>query len=102
MEFFMKVASSTTGSASQGLNLGMVIAIIVVICVIIAWFMAMFIITDIAEEKGYEYLKKFLWFIGLFGLIFTPAIIVAALPDKKQNASSNKTSKSVEEELPAI
>ena len=101
MEFFMKVASSTTGSASQGLTLGMVIGFIVVVCVLVAYLLAMELITNIAEEKGYHISGR-LWFIGLFGLIVTPAIIVAALPNKKQNASSNKNSKSVEEELPAI
>ena len=98
MEFFMKAVSSTTESASQG---ALVIALIVGICVLVAWVLAMMLITNIAEEKGYDISGR-LWFIGLFGLIVTPAIIVAALPDKKQNSLSNKTSKSVEEELPAI
>lgn len=53
------------------------------ICYLVAWYFSMQIVTKAAAEKGYADLNGKLWFIGLFGLIFTPGIIVAALPDKK-------------------
>lgn len=56
-----------------------------------AWAASMMIITDIADKKGHGDIKGQLWFIGLFGLIVTPALIVIALPDKSNNGGSTDT-----------
>lgn len=66
------------------------------ICYLAAWALTMGLVTQAAREKGYGNITGKLWFIGLFGLIFTPSIIVAALPDK----SSARTT--VEDELPEV
>lgn len=58
---------------------------------LIAWILTMQIVTKAAREKGYQITGR-LWFIGFFGLIFTPAIIVAALPDKKPQQTASETS----------
>jgi hypothetical protein len=71
------MAATTTGISGIGVLLG--------VLYLVAWFFTMQITTRIATDKGYGKLYWKLWFIGLFGFIFTPAIIAAALPDK--NAS---------------
>lgn len=58
------------------------IALALLVCYIVAWVFTMQIVTKIAADKGCPELSSKLWFIGFFGLIFTPAIIVAALPKK--------------------
>ncbi|MBQ6523252.1 MAG: hypothetical protein IJI12_01180 [Atopobiaceae bacterium] len=69
---------------------------IFLITYIIAWVLTMQIVTKAAKEKGYDDLGGKLWFIGLFGLIFTPPIIVAALPDKRlQDSSAAATSSQI-------
>ena len=66
------------------------------ICYLAAWALTMGIVTQAAREKGYGNITGKLWFIGLFGLIFTPPIIVAALPDKSSAGAT------VEDELPEV
>ncbi len=55
---------------------------VLLICYLAAWYMGMQLVTDAARRKGHGDITGKLWFIGLFGLIVTPALIVAALPDK--------------------
>ena len=68
--------------------------LVLAICYLMAWAFTMQIVTKAAREKGYDDLGGKLWFIGLFGLVFTPAIIVSSLPDKKLQASSNRSADS--------
>ena len=78
---------------SSGVGLGGILIFIIVIYYIlylIAWVLVMQIVTRAAKEKGYEDICGKLWFIGLFGLIFTPPIVVAALPDKRLQDSSSQ------------
>ena len=58
------------------------LAVALLVCYIVAWILTMQIVTRIAANKGYPELSGKLWFVGFFGLIFTPALIVAALPKK--------------------
>lgn len=76
----------------------------ILLCYIIAWVLAMQLITQTAKEKGYSNLSGKLWFIGLFGLIFTPAIIVSALPDQivQKGIIEGSDSTNVDDELPSI
>lgn len=61
------------------------VILLILLCLYLAAFIvSMLIVVKAARDKGYTDLSGRLWFIGLFGLIFTPAIIVAALPDKTQ------------------
>lgn len=81
--------SSTYGTSGGGL--GSVFGVlfwVFLICYFVSWVLAMGIVTKAAKEKGYDDLGGKLWFIGLFGFVFTPAIIVAALPDRKLQAAS--------------
>ncbi len=83
------------------------ILLAVPICYFIAWVIGMGIITEAAKDKGYDDLNGRLWFIGFFGLIFTSAAIVAALPDKKMRSivSSGAQSNSMtasDDELPEL
>lgn len=71
---------------------------ILCICILIAWVWAMRLVSEAAIAKGYGDIIRKLWFIGLFGLIVTPAIIVAALPDRSEDAPNTI----VEDELPTI
>lgn len=73
--------------------------LIIAILYIVAWVFTMQIVTKAAREKGYGDITGKLWFIGLFGLIFTPAIIVAGLPDKRANAQEPGD---IRDELPLI
>lgn len=78
------------------------------VCYLVAWILAMGIVTKAAKEKGYDNLGGKLWFIGLFGFVFTPAIIVAALPDKRVQAglidstAAGTSQASLEDELPEL
>ncbi len=68
-----------------------------------AWIMTMLLMTKVAEEKGYGHIKGQLWFIGLFALIFTVPLIVAALPDKTgRTAASKPAASSPTSDLPAL
>ena len=71
------------------------------ICYLVAWVLAMQIVTETAKAKGYSDITGKLWFIGLFGLIVTPAIIVSALPDKNV-ARVLGAPEAAEDELPEI
>lgn len=71
------------------------------ICYIVAWVMAMQLIAQAAREKGYGDITGKLWFIGFFGMIFTPAVIVSALPAKGE-APALAAAKAAEDELPEI
>lgn len=71
------------------------------ICYIAAWILTMTIVTQAAKDKGYAHLNGKLWFIGFFGLIFTPGIIVAALPDKA-GEKRRPDVPSIDDELPAL
>ena len=95
-------------TAAPGFEALGVIFWLVLVCYILAWVVSMGIVTKAAKEKGYGDLGAKLWFIGLFGVIFTPAIIVAALPDKvgrsvtAQGAQSSSATKDVDDELPEL
>ncbi len=97
-------ASSTT---STGLGFLGVVFWGILICYLVAWVLTMGIVTKAAKEKGYDDLGGKLWFIGLFGLVFTPAIIVAALPDRrmqgiKATQSEDEQSPEASDELPDL
>lgn len=90
-------------SSSSTFGLFGFISLAIIILYLVAWFLSMQMITSAAEEKGYGEYKGRLWFIGLVGLIFTPAIIVAALPDKEAKKGIADTSPTnIESELPNI
>lgn len=72
-----------------------------IVCYLIAWVLTMTIVTQAAKDKGYAHLNGKLWFIGFFGLIFTPGIIVAALPDKASGSRQSRPA-SINDELPAL
>lgn len=61
----------------------------------------MTIVTQAAKDKGYAHLNGKLWFIGFFGLIFTPGIIVAALPNKTSRKHLVEAA-SLNDELPTL
>ncbi len=68
-----------------------------------AWVMTMLLMTKVAEEKGYGNIKGQLWFIGLFALVFTVPLIVAALPDKTgRTSTSTPPSASPFSDLPEV
>lgn len=85
-------------------NIILFIMLCFLICYIAAWVLAMTIITKAAREKGYTELDGKLWFIGLFSTPVCPAVIVAALPDKRllQNISSESKTASIDSELPKL
>lgn len=71
------------------------------ICYVIAWVLTMTIVTQAAKDKGYTHLDGRLWFIGFFGFIITPGIIVAALPNKTSEKHLAEEA-SLNDELPAL
>lgn len=73
----------SSGYESSGGSFISFLLIVIPICYFVAWILTMGIVTKAAKEKGYDDLSGKLWFIGLFGFVFTPAIIVSALPDKR-------------------
>lgn len=73
---------------------------VLLVCYIIAWVFTMQLVTRAAADKGYKGIDGYLWFIGLCGFVFTPAIIVAALPSKGNVHSGNSSSE--ETVLPGI
>lgn len=93
-------ADAGTGFGSFG-----IFFFLLMVAYIVSWVLTMGIVTMAAKEKGYDNLGGKLWFIGLFGLVFTPAIIVSALPDKtvrsisEQHASKDNTA---DDELPDL
>lgn len=96
--------SSYYGSPKEDPIIMIIMIIILLILYLGAWFWSMQIVTKAAEEKGYPDIKGKLWFIGLFGLIFTPGIIVAALPDKRlqQSVSTEAKAAAIDSELPSL
>ena len=82
-------------------NLILVLILVLPICYLVAWVLAMQIVTETARSKGYQDMTGKLWFIGFFGLIVTPAVIVSALPDKNV-ARALGAPEAAEDELPAI
>lgn len=81
--------------------------LVIPICYLVAWVLAMGIVTKAAKEKGYDDLNGKLWFIGLFGFVFTPAIIVSALPDRKLQSmndvlAATQTTQADPDELPDL
>ena len=78
-----------------------VLILALLICYVVAWVLAMQIVTETARSKGYGDITGKLWFIGFFGLIVTPAVIVAALPDKNV-ARALGAPEAAEDELPEI
>lgn len=72
-----------TSAGSSGGGFAAFLLLVIPICYLVAWVLAMGIVTKAAKEKGYDDLNGKLWFIGLFGFVFTPAIIVSALPDRR-------------------
>ena len=83
---------------SSGPEIVLVIVLIVCVLYLTAWVMTMLLVTKAARDKGYH-IDGQLWFIGLFGLIFTPGIIVAALPDRRDAFERADSSR---DELPSI
>ena len=75
---------------------------ILFICYLVAWALSMSIVTGAAREKGYTDLNGKLWFIGFFGLMFTPPIIVAALPDKRLQDAQVDGEPDPRDELPSL
>ncbi len=81
-------------------------AFIIAIAYLVAWFFATQIITGIATDKGYN-MNGRLWFIGFFHLVAV-AVIVAALPNRKQDSipapasSAAPANLSSSDELPSI
>lgn len=75
--------------------------LILLVCYIAAWYLGMQIVADAARRKGYADITGKLWFIGFFGLIVTPAVIVAALPDKSA-APGDRAPEDVAGELPEL
>ena len=71
------------------------------ICYVISGVLTMTIVTQAAKDKGYTHLDGRLWFIGFFGLIITPGIIVAALPNKTSEKHLVEEA-SLNDELPAL
>ena len=92
-------STSYSSASSAGSGTFFFIMLIVAFLYLAAWVVTMLIVTDIAREKGYYDMSGKLWFIGLFGFIVTPCVLVAALPDKKlrENSSAPKSS-----ELPPV
>lgn len=80
-----------SGAASSGLGFLGVVFWIFFICYLVAWVLTMGIVTKAAKEKGYDDIAWKLWFIGLFALIFTAPIVVAALPDKRLQSISGSS-----------
>lgn len=78
-----------------------ILFLFLIVCYIVAWVLTMTIVIQAAKDKGYSHLSGKLWFIGFFGLIFTPAIIVAALPDKASGKHRAEKA-SLNDELPAL
>ena len=74
------------------------------ICYIAAWWFAMKIITKAAIDKGYNDICGNLWFIGIFATPIFPAVIVAALSDKRlpQNSSTEQKAIDIDSELPGL
>ncbi len=80
-----------------------VVMMIISILYLAAWIMTMLLMTKVAEEKGYGNIKGQLWFIGLFALVFTVPLIVAALPDKTgRTSTSTPPSASPFSDLPEV
>ena len=75
-----------------------ILILALLICYVVAWVFAMQIVTETAKAKGYSDITGKLWFIGLFGLPVTPAIIVSALPDKAGAVGSGSYNK-VQDEI---
>jgi hypothetical protein len=63
-----------------------IIGLAIAVCYILAWVWTTQIVIKAAHDKGHDDLDGKLWFIGLFSGVFTPAIVVAALPDKKSRS----------------
>ncbi len=78
-----------------------ILVILLLLFYLIAWALSMSIVANAAKDKGYRITGQ-LWFIGLFGFIFTPAIIVAALPDKVGRTSGPSGRTPIDDELPAL
>jgi hypothetical protein len=82
-----------------------IIGLAVLVCYILAWVWTTQISIEAAQAKGYDHLNGQLWFIGLFGGVFTPAIIAAALPDKKGRSAESiqrEAENDVAGELPSL
>lgn len=67
---------------------------------LIAYVLFMLIVIRAAKDKGYPHMGFQLCFIGLFLFPFTPALVVAALPDK--SAHRNGNFRRIDDELPSI
>ena len=78
-----------------------ILFVALIICYVIAWALTMTIVAQAAKDKGYAHLDGRLWFIGFFGLIITPGIIVAALPNKTSGKHLVEAA-SLNDELPAL
>ena len=96
---------TSTGSSDGSFIAFLMIAI--PICYLIAWVLAMGIVTKAAKDKGYDDLDGKLCFIGLFGFIFTPAVIVSALPDRNLRSMNStlmepETTEDGPDELPDL
>ena len=103
--------SYSSSSSSSGSGVVFIILVLIFLCVYLgAWIVAMLLITRAAREKGYvdeDDVSSQLWFIGLVVTPICPAVIVAALPDKKlqksmeANVLGDKTI-AVDAELPSL
>lgn len=100
--------SSGYGAAGGGFGFPKFLFFLFLVAYLVAWVFTMQLVTMAAKEKGYDNLGGKLWFIGFCGLIFTPPIIVAALPDKKaqsrlvDSTTAGNPQGSLEDELPEL
>jgi hypothetical protein len=92
-------------SGDGGFSFVAIVMLTIFVCYIVSYVWTTQLAIKAAREKGYEDLDGKFWFIGLFGMVFTPAIIAAALPDKKgrsEEAVKRDTENDVAGELPSV
>lgn len=96
-----------TGTPIETIKKIIIVVITVALFVLywIAYYFTMQIVLEAANAKGYAHLENKLIFIGIVGLIVTPALLVAALPDKVSQEElqvNNQSAPNVDSELPEL
>lgn len=89
-------------AANGAMTFTSVMMLVVIIGYIVAWACTMQIVVKAAAEKGYDNISGRLWFIGFFGLIVTPCVIVAALPDRNAQRVIAGSFDSAQDDLPSV
>ena len=64
---------------------GLAIVCILFACVVVAYFLSISMMVCSAVEKGCPWGKGRLWFIGIFTTPIVLGVIVAGLPDRRNN-----------------